>query len=85
VQMGNQIYKISLPQQWNGISFWNAAQWLKEELDSILVAVERQTQGHRETLVNPPKNEQLMLGDRLVVIARHQPQIEKILQSKKKG
>ncbi|MFP5270854.1 potassium channel family protein [Coleofasciculus sp.] len=78
VQMGNQIYKISLPQQWNGISFWNAAQWLKEELDSILVAVERQTGGRRETLVNPPKDEQLISGDCLIVIARHQPQIEKV-------
>ncbi|MBE9126375.1 MULTISPECIES: ion transporter [unclassified Coleofasciculus] len=86
VQRGNQIYKISVPQQWVGISFWESGQWLKEEFDSIAIAVERQIDGSRETLINPPKKELLMSGDRLVVIARRLPNIGKAIafQSKKR-
>lgn len=75
VQVGNQFYKISLPQQWEGISFWEAAQRLKDQFDTILVAVERRTNGRRGTLVNPPKELQLVEGDCLVVIARSLPNI----------
>jgi voltage-gated potassium channel len=76
VQVGNQFYKIPLPQQWAGIAFWDATQQLKEQFDTILIAVERRTNKNRETLVNPPKNLQLITGDCLIVIARTQPQIK---------
>lgn len=78
VQIGNQIYKISLPQQWVGLSFWEAAQRLKEEFDTILIALERRTNSSRETLVNPSKDVPLVDGDCLVVIARRLPQITNI-------
>lgn len=77
VQVGNQVYKIPLPQSWVGLSFWDTAERLKEQFDTILIAVERRTNGHRETLVNPPKALQLVYGDCLVVIARRLPPIGK--------
>lgn len=76
VQVGNQIYKISLPELWNGLTFWDVAELLKDKFDSILIAVERQTKDHRETLVNPPKDKLLFAGDLLIVIARKLPPIE---------
>ncbi|NEO97341.1 MAG: potassium channel protein [Symploca sp. SIO2E9] len=75
VRIGNQIYKIPLPEQWTGISFWECAEKLKEEFDTILVALERPKYRDKETLVNPPKEERLLPGDLLVVIARTLPQI----------
>lgn len=75
VRIGNQIYKIPLPEQWIGISFWECAEKFKEEFDTILIALERPKYKAKETLVNPSKDEQLLPGDLLVVIARTLPQI----------
>lgn len=75
VQMGNQFYNVSLPEQWVGMSFWEVAQILKDEFDTILLAIERQTKGSRETIVNPPKDKPVLPGDHLVVIARSLPRI----------
>ncbi|MBD1864419.1 MULTISPECIES: ion transporter [Trichocoleus] len=76
VQIGNQIYKISAPESWRGMTFWAASERLKDEFDAILVAVEQKVEGRRKTLVNPPKTEALKLGDNLIVIARSQPQLD---------
>ncbi|NEO75296.1 ion transporter [Moorena sp. SIO4G3] len=75
VQVGNQFYKIVLPQKWVDISFWEAARRLKEEFDTTLIAIERHSNGNRETLINPPKDQTLLSGDHLVIIARSLPKI----------
>ncbi|NER48323.1 MAG: potassium channel protein [Symploca sp. SIO1A3] len=75
VQIGNQFYNIPLPEQWVGMAFWEVSQLLKDEFDTILLAIERQANGNRETIVNPPKEQPVMLGDNLVVIARSLPQV----------
>ncbi|WP_416675478.1 ion transporter [Egbenema bharatensis] len=73
VQVGNQIYKVSLPMEWIDTTFWEVTGELKHQYDAILLAVERQTNGKRETLVNPPQNERLREKDELIVIARKLP------------
>lgn len=76
VRIGNQIYKIPVPEAWEGLTFWAATERLKTEADAILVAVEQMAEGRRKTLVNPPKHERLKLNDYLIVIARSQPKLE---------
>lgn len=74
VQIGNQIYKISLPPRWKNLTFWQVTQLLKRDSDAILLAIERQTNGKRQTLVNPPQDEPMVEGDFLIVIAQKMPQ-----------
>jgi voltage-gated potassium channel len=73
VQVGNQIYKVTLPTEWINSTFWQVSEQLKQQYDAILLAVERQTNGKRETLVNPRQDEPLKEQDSLVVIARKMP------------
>lgn len=76
VQIGNQIYKIPVPEAWVGLTFWMATERLKTEADAILVAVEQMVEGRRTTLVNPPKDVPIKLDDYLIVIARSQPKLQ---------
>jgi voltage-gated potassium channel len=73
VQIGNQIYKIPLPRSWQNLTFWDVAQRLKHDYDSILLAIERQMNGQRKTLVNPRQDEPLYKTDALILIARKIP------------
>ncbi|MGQ4649621.1 hypothetical protein [Lyngbya aestuarii] len=84
VQIGNQFYKIALPESWVGISFWESAERLKDSFDTILIAIERQKYRSKETLVNPSQDTPLLSGDLLVVIARSLPQINCLPRSKKR-
>ncbi|QZZ22257.1 ion transporter [Leptothermofonsia sichuanensis E412] len=76
VQVGNQFYQINLPEDWIGITFWEAAHHLKTRFDGILVAVERRNEKQRDTIVNPPKDYPLLAGDRLTIIARQLPALK---------
>ncbi len=73
VQIGNQLYRVNLPRRWSGLSFTQVSQRLKQEYDSILVAVERNNHGLRRTLVNPPSETKLLEGEQLLIIARQLP------------
>jgi voltage-gated potassium channel len=75
VQVGNEFFKVALPIDWHGLTFWGAAQRLKLQHDAILVAVERWHEGCRTSLVNPSPGEVLGIGDHLVVISRVCPQL----------
>lgn len=72
---GNNLYKVALPQAWEGLTFQEGAQRLKDRHDTLLVAIEREQDGRRQTLVNPPGSTPFSGGDFLVVIARDAPQI----------
>ncbi|MBI2193073.1 MAG: ion transporter [Planctomycetes bacterium] len=72
-ETGNNLYKVILPRAWSGISFQEAARRSKEEHDALLVAVEREDKGGRETVVNPPASATLSEGDWLILIARDEP------------
>lgn len=74
VQVGNQFYKVPLPDDWSGITFAQASLRVKEHYDGILVALERRSGSKPKSLVNPPAHTRLDIGDQLVVIARHLPQ-----------
>jgi voltage-gated potassium channel len=75
VQVGNEFFKVELPDDWNGLTFWGASQRLKAQHDAILVAVERWHEGFRRSMVNPPQDEPLLSGDHLVVISRMCPRL----------
>jgi len=78
--VGNNIYKVALPQDWQGLTFSEAGRRMKDAHDALLVALERRANGQapesakRETLVNPPAELPLKAGDDLVVIGRKLPQ-----------
>lgn len=74
VQIGNQIYKLALPPAWVGMSFWKAAERLKQSADALLVAVETH-QPQRQMQVNPPHDYRLQAQDQLMVIARQPPNL----------
>ena len=75
VQTGHQIYKIALPESWVALSCWEISQRLKQQFDTLLVAVEQKLEGDRKTLVNPPREATLQSQDQLVVIARSIPKL----------
>lgn len=74
VQIGNQFYKVPVPPHWDDLTFWAAAERLKTEYDALLVAVETSLPT-RKTLVNPEQDYRLRTGDRLVIIARREPDL----------
>ncbi|WP_448526656.1 TrkA-related ion transporter [Parathermosynechococcus lividus] len=74
VQVGNQFYRLPLPATLASQSFWQVQSYLKNEYDALLIAVERRTDGRRQTYVNPPADYPLQLGDYVVMIARQCPQ-----------
>lgn len=73
VQSGHQIYEIPVPENWVGKSCWSLAQYLKQQSDALLLAIESIKQQERITQVNPPANLVLSEEDRLVLIAREIP------------
>jgi voltage-gated potassium channel len=73
VKFGNQLYKLQLPSGWEGITFAQAAQRVKEDYDAILIALERRENGQRQSLVNPSASIPLQKQDQLIVIARTAP------------
>ena len=75
VQTGNQIYKIAVPEFWVERSFWEISQRLKQQFDTLLIAVEQKLDGDRQTLVNPAKETKLQSEDQLIVIARSIPKL----------
>ncbi|NCJ05334.1 potassium channel protein [Synechococcales cyanobacterium C] len=75
VQIGNQIYKISLPENWGNLTFWQAAERLKQCCDAMPLAIERKTNGKYKTLVNPAQDESLLEMDRLIVMAPKAPRL----------
>ncbi len=75
VRIGNQIYKISLPKTWADLTFWQVAQRLKQDCDAMPLAIERQVNGKRETLVNPAGSEPLWQTDRVIVMAPKAPRL----------
>jgi voltage-gated potassium channel len=77
VQVGNQFYKFAVPPGWVGLSFWEASQYLKQQQDALLIAIERKTTEQRRTLVNPDQHEPLQAGDFLVAIANQMPDLRK--------
>ena len=75
MQTGNQIYKIAAPEYWVALSFWEISQRLKQQFDTLLIAVEQKLDGDRKTLVNPAKETKLQSDDRLIVIDRSIPKL----------
>ncbi len=76
VQVGNQFYKVQLPDPWQGWLYWKALEAMKQQYDALLVAVERP--GHKDNpMVNPPPDLVLETDDTLLVIARKPPQLKK--------
>ncbi len=73
VQSGNQIYEIPMPPVWVGKHYWTLAQYLKQQSDALLLAIESIKQQERITQVNPPADFVLSEEDRLVIIARQVP------------
>ncbi|MCW8129330.1 MAG: ion transporter [Planctomycetota bacterium] len=79
VNVGNNLYKVPLPDNWAGRSCGEASRRLKDEHNAMLVALERKTDGRRkedlrcETIVNPESALALEPGDELVLIARKPP------------
>lgn len=74
VQVGNQIYKVSVPPTWINLPFWQAVDRLKRSHDALIIAIEVGVP-RRKTLVNPPANYHLGATDQMVVIARKLPVI----------
>lgn len=63
---GNELYSIPVPVAYDGISFADAMVALKREHDCVLVAV-ASAQG--EYRLNPPGDEPVAVGQRLLVVA----------------
>jgi len=71
---GNQFYKIPVPGELVGKTFFDALVELKKSRDSILVAIESlRPEGHRELVTNPDAGRPLVEGDQLVLIAAKDP------------
>lgn len=82
INVGNNLYKVALPDNWVGRSCGEASRRLKEEHEALLVGLERKSNGRRkedhhcETIVNPASTLALELGDELVIIARKAPELK---------
>lgn len=76
VQMGNQIYRLSMPKDLIQATFWQAHEYLKFRHDALLIAVELANGNERhQTIVNPPPEQLLQASDYLIVIARQAPRL----------
>lgn len=72
-QYGNELYKIPVPAALVGVSFLKALTDMKQQYDSIVLAVEKGTTG--EVISNPPGDYRLASGDSLIIVAATKPQI----------
>lgn len=76
VQIGNQIYRLSMPKDLDQATFWQAHEYLKFRYDALLIAVEITRDNDRhQTLVNPPPEQLLQANDYLIVISRQAPRL----------
>jgi Trk K+ transport system NAD-binding subunit len=69
---GTEFYWIPVPKLLAGRTFREALSTLKIQHDCLPVAVSRDGGGY---VTNPPGNQVLRLGDRLLVIAKSAPEI----------
>jgi len=75
VQVGNHVFKVSLPEDWADATFADACARAKKSCDALLVAVERPSDDGPKMLVNPASDLALSVGDQLVVLARDVPRL----------
>lgn len=76
VQVGNQLYKVTLPDTWEKMSYGEACRRLKDEYDALLVGLERGEGSEHKSIVNPPNAFAFETGDELVLIARAHPNLK---------
>ena len=76
VQIGNQLYRLTMPPNLVQTTFWQAHEYLKFHYDALLIAIETRNGGERtQTLVNPAADILLHAEDYLIVIARQAPRL----------
>lgn len=73
---GSQALRVALPESWDRLSFGEAVQRAKQNHDALLVAIERQMEGHSKMLINPPSAFQLLPGDQLILLALQSVKLE---------
>lgn len=83
-KIGNQIYKRPVRKEWAGLTFLELQARVKTEFDALAMAIEK-AQGQRgsqadpntaysRTITNPPASYVVQEGDRLIVLAREEPE-----------
>ncbi len=76
VQVGNQLYKVPIPDSWSKSSYGEIFQRLKREQDVLLVGLERGHGSEHQSLVNPKNDTPLQQDGGLVIIAPTRPKLE---------
>ncbi|MEQ8998653.1 MAG: ion channel [Coleofasciculus sp. B1-GNL1-01] len=72
-QYGNQLYKVPLPKSKIGHSFIDLSIYMKQNYQSIVMAVQKGDEG--DVISNPPADYQLEADDHLIVIAPEKPRL----------
>lgn len=78
-KIGNQFYKIEVPDSWSNRHFVDAITIIKENYDAVCIGLipsrrewdvkQRGCQKDRDIMINPPKSLRLKTGDQLLIIA----------------
>lgn len=69
-ERGNNLHQLPLPPAWAGQRVAFAHARLKERFGAVLLGLEREAErGARRLMTNPPANEPLQAGDRLLLLA----------------
>ncbi len=69
-QFGNELYKVDLPQSYQGKSFLTLLTEMKEQHQALVIAVQKQD---GNLLSNPAADYQLQSGDALIMISENSP------------
>jgi voltage-gated potassium channel len=78
--VGNQFYKVEVPSLWHGKSVGTIYKILKEEFNAVLISLETGERMTGVVEVNPDSDRVLTSGDRIVVIAKKQLDLQKLAQ-----
>lgn len=70
---GNEFYWVGVPQRYAGLSFRELLVRLKDETNSLPIAIAKDGATY---VTNPPADEVVSVGDRLLVICPTYPQLE---------
>ena len=70
---GHELYKLQVPAKIVGNRFIDALSCIKNELDSVIIAVE--SVSNKKIVLNPPKEFIIKDGDQLIVMAEERPRM----------
>lgn len=70
---GHELYKLKVPAKIVGNRFIDALSCIKNELDSVIIAIE--SVNNNKIVLNPPKDFIINDGDQLIVMAEERPRV----------